>query len=140
MRLHSVRGMQLPDEFETVVDQPVFARLATVLSDVSPHVSVIWSEGLGDQISVATAEGRVKTEEHPPDNPVGLSVTELFRRRHLLGAQRPAHQVGGRRFWWLIDGLTRKHTGATSTRERRHHRLSSSLAVYPVITPQKRNV
>lgn len=105
--------MQLPDDVKAVIDERVFVHLATLNSDGSPQVSVIWVGREGDTILFSTAEGRIKTENIRGDNRVALSFTidgDEYKNYVMQGRVTRFEPDG----WWLIDDLARKYTDADS--------------------------
>jgi PPOX class probable F420-dependent enzyme len=109
--------MELPEQLKAAVDQPVFAHLATVMPDGSPHVSVVWIARDGDRILFSTAEGRVKTRNIRRDNRVGVSFTEVSDdyTNWVLSGRVTRFETDG---WWLIDDLARKYTDADEFRNK----------------------
>ncbi len=51
-----------------------FGHLATIMSDGSPQVSVVWVDLEGDNILVNTAEGRIKPRNVRRDPRVAISI------------------------------------------------------------------
>ena len=51
-----------------------FGHLATIMSDGSPQVSVVWVDVEGDNILVNTAEGRIKPRNVRRDPRVAISI------------------------------------------------------------------
>ncbi len=51
-----------------------FGHLATIMSDGSPQVSVVWVDVEGDNILVNTAEGRIKPRNARGDPRVAISI------------------------------------------------------------------
>lgn len=109
--------MQLPAELKTALDERVFAHLATLMPDGSPHVSVVWVARDGDRILFSTAEGRVKTRNIRRDSRVGLSFTEVSDdyTNWVLNGRVTRFEPDG---WWLIDELARKYTDADEYRNK----------------------
>jgi PPOX class probable F420-dependent enzyme len=107
--------MQLPDDVKAALDERVFAHLATIMPDGSPHVSVIWVGREGDTVLFSTAEGRVKTENIRRDQRVALSFTTVGDEyvNYVLRGRVTRFEADG---WWLIDNLARKYTGADEYR------------------------
>jgi PPOX class probable F420-dependent enzyme len=106
----------IPDDVRRVLDQPVYAHLATVSPDGSPQVSVIWIERDGDLVRFGTAEGRVKVRNMRHDQRVMLSLTppgnpgrNITIRGHV--AELVANGTA------LMDRLARKYEGAERFRD-----------------------
>lgn len=66
------------DEFveNLITGTKSFASVATLMSDGSPQVSVMWVDSDGENILVNTAEGRVKTDNFRNDNRVALAIVD----------------------------------------------------------------
>ena len=52
--------MPISDNARVLLEQPIFASLATIGPDGHPQVTVIWLHVEGDKVVVNTAEGRAK--------------------------------------------------------------------------------
>lgn len=52
--------MPISDNARTLLEQPIFASLATIGPDGHPQVTVIWLHIEGDKVVFNTAEGRAK--------------------------------------------------------------------------------
>lgn len=50
----------IPEDFERLLEEPVFPKLATVLPDGQPQVHPVWSDYDGRHIRINTAKGRQK--------------------------------------------------------------------------------
>lgn len=66
------------DEFveNLITGSKSFASVATLMSDGSPQVSVMWVDSDGENILVNTAEGRVKTDNFRNDNRVAIAIID----------------------------------------------------------------
>ncbi|MEM7009426.1 MAG: PPOX class F420-dependent oxidoreductase [Thermodesulfobacteriota bacterium] len=66
------------DEFvqKLIKDSIAFASVATLMSDGSPQVSVMWVDTDGEHILLNTAEGRVKTDNFRQDPRVALAIVD----------------------------------------------------------------
>lgn len=107
--------MTLPDLAKELVDNQVYATLATVNADGSPQTSVIWVKRDGDEVVFSTITGRRKTfnmQRNPhvsllifdPDDPYSYAeirgtVTiateggpELIQELSLLYDGKPFHE------------------------------------------------
>ncbi len=68
--------MKLPDGYLDLLDAPVNAMLATVLSTGAPQVSPVWFIRDGDDLLVSSVGGRLR-EQHVAANPdVALTVVD----------------------------------------------------------------
>ena len=66
------------DEFvqKLITGSKSFASVATLMSDGSPQVSVMWVDSDGENILLNTAEGRVKTDNFRNDNRVAIAIID----------------------------------------------------------------
>ena len=103
--------VELSEDLRAALDEKVYVHLATVMTDGSPHVSVVWVGRDGDKILFSTAEGRVKTANIRRDNRVGLSFTpggDEYKNYVMRGTVTRSNFNG----IWLIDNLATKYTGS----------------------------
>jgi PPOX class probable F420-dependent enzyme len=66
---------KLSDEWKSLLNQPVFVHVATLMPDGTPQVSPVWVDVEGEQIVINSAQGRVKDKNLRRDPRVALSVT-----------------------------------------------------------------
>jgi PPOX class probable F420-dependent enzyme len=107
--------MQLPEDVKAVLDERVFAHLATINPDGSPQVSVVWVDRRDDTILFSTARGRVKTRNLARDPRVAISITppdEPYTNIVMQGRVTRVAEDGT----WLIDELAHKYLGHESYR------------------------
>jgi len=64
----------IPDTWKTLLKQPVFVHLTTIMPDGSPQVSPVWVDIDGDAIVINSAQGRIKDKNIRRDPRVALSV------------------------------------------------------------------
>lgn len=67
--------MSLPEGLVAALDAPSIAHLATLMPDGAPHVSAVWIERSGENITVNTAEGRAKVRNIRRDPRIGISIS-----------------------------------------------------------------
>ncbi|WP_051581315.1 TIGR03618 family F420-dependent PPOX class oxidoreductase [Pseudonocardia acaciae] len=99
-----------PDRLRRLLDSPVFATVATVESDGSPHQSVVWITRDGDDVLFITAVGSRKERNLRRDPRVSLLVSppdEPYTYAALHGTAALAAE-GARQ---LRDTLAHKYTG-----------------------------
>ena len=76
--------MNITKEAIKILDDINFASLATINSDGSPQVSVVWIDYKDNHILINTAKNRIKTNNMERDPRVSISVTD---------AQNPYYQI-----------------------------------------------
>ena len=67
---------ELSDDTREILDKQVFAHIATLMGDGSPHVSPVWVNVDGNDIVFNTAEGRLKEKNLARDPRIALSVID----------------------------------------------------------------
>ena len=76
--------MNITKEAIKILEDKNFASLATINSDGSPQVSVVWIDYKDNHILINTAKNRIKTNNMERDPRVSISVTD---------AQNPYYQI-----------------------------------------------
>jgi PPOX class probable F420-dependent enzyme len=64
----------IPADWKTLLKQPLFVHLTTLMPDGSPQVSPVWVDIDGDAIVINSAQGRIKDKNIRRDPRVALSV------------------------------------------------------------------
>jgi PPOX class probable F420-dependent enzyme len=103
----------IPDEVRALLTEPLFFHAATINSDGSPQVSVVWADLDGDLLRFSTAEGRAKPRNLRRDPRITISFTppdNPYRNVVLIGRAVEIEQRG----MDLIDHMARKYTEADS--------------------------
>lgn len=67
---------ELTPEATELLDQKVFAHVATLMPDGSPQVSPVWIDHDGTNVIFNTAEGRAKTDNLKRDGRVAVSMVD----------------------------------------------------------------
>ena len=76
--------MNITKEAIKILESKNFASLATINSDGSPQVSVVWIDYKDNHILINTAKNRIKTNNMKRDPRVSISVTD---------AKNPYYQI-----------------------------------------------
>ncbi|MGH7325356.1 MAG: PPOX class F420-dependent oxidoreductase [Candidatus Rokuibacteriota bacterium] len=103
--------MLLSNDVRTLLEEPNFAHLATLMPDGSPQSAPVWVGVEGDRIVIATGEGSLKGKNTKRDPRVSLSVVAMdnpYREAQLRG--RVVERRSDRNLN-VIDRLSRKYTG-----------------------------
>src|SRR5207237_553456 len=80
--------MKLSADVRTLLDEPNFAHLATLLPDGSPQSAPVWIDVEGDRVLIATGEGSLKARNTKRDPRVSLSIVAMdnpYREAQLRG-------------------------------------------------------
>ena len=99
----------IPDDVRALLSEPVFFHAATINTDGSPQLSIIWADVDGDLIRFSTAEGRAKTRNLRRDPRIAISFTppdNPYRNIVINGRVVEMEQKG----MDLIDHMARKYT------------------------------
>ena len=103
--------MKLSADVRTLLDEPNFAHLATLLPDGSPQSAPVWIDVEGDRVLIATGEGSLKARNTKRDARVSLSVVAMdnpYREAQLRG--RVVERRPDAKFE-IMDRISRKYTG-----------------------------
>ena len=103
--------MLLSNDVRTLLEEPNFVHLATLMPDGSPQSAPVWAGVEGDRILIATGEGSLKARNTKRDPRVALSVVAMdnpYREAQLRG--RVAERRPDRNFE-VMDRISRKYTG-----------------------------
>jgi PPOX class probable F420-dependent enzyme len=64
----------LPDDAKALLDQPVYATIATIDPDGQPQLSLVWIGRDGDDVLFSTIKGRRKTDNLERDDRASMLV------------------------------------------------------------------
>ena len=110
-------GYQLPvklsDQDIALLRQPVFAHVATLMPDGSPHVTPVWIDTDGEVVLFNTAKGRVKHRNLVQNSAVALSLTDPEDPYRML-AIRGRGELIDEGADEHIDTLAKKYLGVES--------------------------
>jgi len=102
----------LSPDVRTLLEEPNFAHLATLMPDGSPQSAPVWVGVEGDRILVATGEGSLKARNTKRDARVSVSIVAMdnpYREAQLRGRvveRRPDRDLA------IMDRISRKYTSA----------------------------
>ncbi len=102
--------MPISDDARALLEQPLFASLATIGPDGHPQVTVVWVHVEDDQVVFNTAEGRAKHRNMATDPRVTVLLLDPangYRYAELRGAVRMTTEGGDAG----IDALAQKYLG-----------------------------
>ena len=101
----------LSADVRTLLDEPNFAHLATLMPDGSPQSAPVWIDRDGERILVATGEGSLKAKNTKRDPRVSLSIVAMdnpYREAQLRG--RVVERWPDAKFE-VMDRISQKYTG-----------------------------
>lgn len=75
----------LSDKARTVLSEKRFAVLATINTDGTPHLSVMWYELQGDEVLMNTKVGRVKEQNMRHDPRISICIEDDYNYISLSG-------------------------------------------------------
>ena len=104
-------SIPLPLAVKALFEGKNFAHVATLMSDGSPQVSVVWIDVEGDRIIVNTAERRAKPRNVRRDPRVAISITDQqdpYRAAFIRGRVVEITNEGAEAH---IDKLSMKYRG-----------------------------
>lgn len=103
----------LPPKVKTMLQKPVFAHLATVMSEDGggPQVSPVWVDVDGDTILVNSAEGRLKDKNLRKDKRVALSAIDPANAYHSIMIRGRVVDITNDGADAHIDKLAKKYLG-----------------------------
>lgn len=103
--------MPISDDARALLEQPLFASLATVGPDGHPQVTVVWLHVEGDRVVFNTAEGRAKHRNMAADPRVTVLLLDPangYRYAELRGRVEMTTEGGDAG----IDALAQKYLGS----------------------------
>ncbi len=103
--------MNIPIEFQDLLQKKPFAHLATVNPDNSPQVTPVWIEydQKNNLILINTAEGRKKTRNVRLNPKVAISIIDLDYPYRYLTIQGDVIEISEDQAEEHIDKLTRRY-------------------------------
>ena len=102
--------MPISENSRALLEQPIFASLATIGPDGHPQVTVVWLDAVGDKIVFNTAAGRAKfrnMEADPRVTILALDPANGYRYVELRGTVTMTEEGGDQG----IDDLSQKYLG-----------------------------
>jgi PPOX class probable F420-dependent enzyme len=123
----------VPPKFRELLEKPLFAHLATIMPDGSPHVSPVWFDFDGHVVRVNSARGRQKDRNMRRDPRVALSVPDSANPYHYVqirGRVTGIEEAGADEH---IDHLAKRYLGV----ERYPNRQPGEVRVIYTIEPER---
>lgn len=99
---------------KALLEEPVIANLATVDADGRPHVTPVWVDVEGDDVTINTAEGRAKTRNLRQSAMVGISVVDSEDPYRVVSLQGVVGDITTEDADAHIDRLAKKYLGVDS--------------------------
>lgn len=129
--------LSLPPDLAELLDQKVFAHVATVGPDGWPHSTVMWIARQGDRILLNTAVGRAKWRNLQRDPRVSISLSPPDRpyvNYSIKGRVIEMRTADGDE---VIDALAHKYLGTDTYPNRRPGEVRVTIIVEPLAVAPK---
>ncbi|MEE8518797.1 MAG: PPOX class F420-dependent oxidoreductase [Dehalococcoidia bacterium] len=104
-------GVPISDKAQAFLKEVVFAHIATLMKDGSPHVTPVWADTDGEHIVINTSEPRQKARNMARDSRVALSIMGMENSQRVMqvrGIVKEITKVGANDH---IDSLSLRYTG-----------------------------
>ena len=103
--------MSLPENWKTILKQPVLVHFTTVMADGSPQTSPVWVDVDGDDILINSAVGRVKDKNVRRDPRVAVSAVDPDNAYRALMVRGRVVDITTEGAEAQIDALAKKYIG-----------------------------
>ena len=117
--------------FQTLLREPAYCQIATLMPDGSPQITQVWVDTDGEHILVNTAEGRQKVRNVRRDPRVALNVVDPANAWRLASVPGRVVEVTAEGADRLIDELAKKYLGADSYPFRQPGEVRLTLKIAP---------
>ena len=122
---------RLSPGLQTLLGEPAFCQVATLLSDGSPHLTQVWVSTDGEHLLVNTYEGAQKLRNIRRDPRVAVNVVDpgnAWRLAHVRGRVVDVTTEGADEH---IDELARKYLGVDSYPFRQPGQVRIKVTIAP---------
>ena len=104
-------GVPLSANAQAFLNEKVFAHLATLMRDGSPHSTIVWVDTNGTNILINTSTNRVKLRNMKRDDRVALSITDPQDAYRAIYVRGRVTSISAEEGLEHIDALARKYRG-----------------------------
>ena len=101
----------LPDAVKTLIEGKVFANVATLMKDGSPHVTQTWVDHEGDLVLINTFEGSQKHKNVLRDPRVALDVCDPTSAYNMVMVRGRVVEVTFKGAEEHVDKMAKKYLG-----------------------------
>lgn len=114
---------------KALLARPVFANIATVQDDGTPHLTPVWIDIDGDNIVINTADGRAKARNMRTSSKVAISVLDPDNPYQAISLQGTVTEITEDGADAHVDFLAKKYLGVDSypMRQPDEHRLKITI-------------
>ena len=101
----------LPDPVKSLIEGKVFANVATLMKDGSPHVTQTWIDHEGDLVVINTFEGSQKHKNVLRDPRVALDVCDPTNPYNMAAIRGRVREVTFKGAEEHVDKMAKKYLG-----------------------------
>ena len=123
--------MSLPENWKTILKQPVLVHFTTVMADGSPQTSPVWVDVDGDDILINSAVGRVKDKNVRRDPRVAVSAVDPDNAYRALMVRGRFVDITTEGAEAQIDALAKKYIGQDTYPWRRPGEVRVTYRIRP---------
>jgi PPOX class probable F420-dependent enzyme len=123
--------MSLPENWKTILKQPVLVHFTTVMADGSPQTSPVWVDVEGDDILINSAVGRVKDKNVRRDPRVAVSAVDPDNAYRALMVRGRVVDITTEGAEAQIDALAKKYIGQDTYPWRRPGEVRVTYRIRP---------
>ncbi|MEZ5805080.1 MAG: PPOX class F420-dependent oxidoreductase [Rhizobiaceae bacterium] len=123
--------MSLPENWKTILKQPVLVHFTTVMADGSPQTSPVWVDVDGDDILINSAVGRVKDKNVRRDPRVAVSAVDPDNAYRALMVRGRVVDITTEGAEAQIDALAKKYIGQDTYPWRRPGEVRVTYRIRP---------
>ncbi|MCC6205998.1 MAG: PPOX class F420-dependent oxidoreductase [Hyphomicrobiales bacterium] len=123
--------MSLPENWKTILKQPVLVHFTTVMADGSPQTSPVWVDVEGDDILINSAVGRVKDKNVRRDPRVAVSAVDPDNAYRALMVRGRVIDITTEGAEAQIDALAKKYIGQDTYPWRRPGEVRVTYRIRP---------
>lgn len=123
--------MPLPENWKTILKQPVLVHFTTVMADGSPQTSPVWVDIDGDDILINSAVGRVKDKNVRRDPRVAVSAVDPDNAYRALMVRGRVVDITTEGAEAQIDTLAKKYIGQDTYPWRRPGEVRVTYRIRP---------
>ena len=125
-------GVPLSAEAQAFLRERVFAHIATLMRDGSPHSTIVWADTDGTNVVVNSSTDRVKLRNMKRDGRVAISISAPEDEQRTLYVRGRVTSISEDEGFAHIDSLARKYRGQD---QYPRQRLEGQIRMKVVIEP-----
>ena len=126
-------GVPLSAEAQAFLREKVFAHVATLMRDGSPHSTIVWVDTDGTNVVVNSSTDRVKLRNMKRDGRVAISISAADDEQRVLYVRGRVSSISEDEGFEHIDSLARKYRGQDQyPRERLEGQTRLRIVIEPL--------